>query len=132
MIPKKHLISNKKEGVIIRLKKDKIKINASLSAICTKLNLIPTKVVEEFKKIAEKTTQKKFMVLLKLKDTSFEVELLGNPDVCYLKQFKSENDEKLLESYAKQTLTKSNALNLKGRLSELKGILRSMTKEATK
>lgn len=76
------MITNNKEGTVIRLKKSNIKVNAVISALCNKLGLIPTKVVDQFKKqsLLVDNNLKRFYVLLKVTENdSFEVELLNPP-----------------------------------------------------
>ena len=45
------VISNNTNTVKLKVKKSKIKINASISALCSKLGVIPVKLIQEIKKI---------------------------------------------------------------------------------
>ena len=122
-------LENIKKGVIFRLKKSKLKINASLSSICTRLDLIPTKVLAKFEECSKKLplAQEKFFVLLtKPNETSsdFTVEILPNPDSEYIKSIKNfdtQNIKDKLYQYAKETKEKSLANDTDSRYKELLG-----------
>ena len=119
------------QKIKFRLKKGKIKINASLSSICNSLGLIPTKVLAEFTNIADKLepNEHKFFVELCADETDFTVKLIDNSDAAQLRKFLKTTTEKtkiqqFIRDYAEQTIEKT-LNNLQGRISQLKGILRS-------
>lgn len=131
--------TNEQEGIIFRLKKSKLKINASLSAICTKLDLIPTKVLSGFEASSKEVPiqQEKFFVkLVKTTENTdgFKLKIIEGPDSDFLRSLKKqylntpETDEKLKKEilqYAIKTMNKSLCKDPSSRVNELIGHYRS-------
>ena len=114
------------EIIKIKLKKGKIKINASLSALCSAHGLVPTKVVKQFVDISEKSLIDKFYVNLHVEEGDFKVTLAENPDASYVKTLVKEvNKQQLLKAYAEKTIHKSTAKSVETRFKELKGLMQS-------
>lgn len=124
-------ITNRSQGVVLRLKRSKLKINASLSAICSGLDLLPVKVLSEFTEISKKASTEKFFVnLLKNQDGSFKVDLLPSPDSEELRKLirGSKDQKRVLEGirlYAESTPDKSLSGSVENRYKELLGHYRS-------
>ena len=115
--------------VTLRLKKDKVKINATLSALFSRLSLNPVKTLDQINKAGKNSHSKIFYVdLLVDPQGNLKLELKQNPDTLNLKELVDNGriDQRKLREYAEKTLEKSLAHDLEGRLRELKGVLRSM------
>jgi ribosomal protein L11 len=123
---------NIKEQIKLRLKKDKLKINATLSSVFNMLGLNPVKTladIGEKAKTLPKNRNKFFVKIVQYEDDSCELDLMDFPDSVYLKQITSQigvdYSEKLTQ-YAKQTMHKSYCKTVEGRVKELEGILKSI------
>lgn len=127
--------TNTDSRIIFRLKKSKLKINASLSAICSKLDLLPTKVLSRFEAKSKEVpvAQEKFFLSLTKQSSAqdgFDLVLLPNPDSTHLRNLRKQhirektsesNIKKEIHEYASSTMFKSYTTSIESRFNELMG-----------
>jgi hypothetical protein len=115
----------------MKVKPHKLKINATMSAICSKNNLIPNKVLTVIKDRVSGIKDKVcYGNLVKIDDSEVDFVILPNPDTLNLKKIVSENSseqlQKAIRQYAIDTLDKTYCPSLDKRINELRGIIKSL------
>lgn len=111
---------------ILRLKKDNLKISATLSSIFNSLGLNPSSTLKQIADLANTIDYNLFFVSLEVQN-GLSLKLLDNPDSFYLKRILSKGviTDQDLRDYALKTLHKSRTLSVEKRILELKGIIKS-------
>ena len=95
----------------MKVKPHKLKINATMSAICSKNNLIPNKVLAVIKqKVSQVTDKVCYGNLIKIDDTEVDFVILPNPDTLNLKKLIRQTSSDDLEEALKRLPASGNVL----------------------
>lgn len=118
---------------VLRINKPtKLKLSATLSALSTKLEIIPTKLVSLLKDVLKDRVARTYVRLILYQDKTFDAVVCEKNHVDLLRDLYVEHKasradlEKALDAYAKISLGTSYALTEVQRKRELEGTLRSI------
>lgn len=115
-------------------KPSKLRLSATLSALSSKMGVIPTKLVASLKDVLKQKQTRTYLDLTSYEDKTYKVELSKPTGPELIKQIYNNHKtdplaiEKKLIQYAKESLHSSYAQTLEARIKELKGTLDSIIK----